>query len=210
MMESFPKQPRIKGLPSFSIYRNLRLKETDLNEVVRTVEGMLPQYMHGNIGVKIALSEKNLKIMADKALMQEALINLVKNAMDAMPGGGIFSLNTSQVNFENRSVPEGSNDNYGMCAFISFADTGIGIDEMNSEMVFGPFFTTKIGHGRGLGLPIACHIIKEHGGTMKVESRPGHGTAINVYLPLAWPEIVNMIPIPLPAPSGGNLFNNNL
>jgi signal transduction histidine kinase len=143
--------------------------------------------------------------MADKALMQEALINLVKNAMDAMPGGGIFSLNTSRVNFENQSVPEGNNDHYGMCAFISFADTGIGIDEMIREMVLGSIFSTKTGCGRDLGLPIACHIIKEHGGTMKVESTPGHGTAINVYLPLAWPEI----PIPLPAPSGGNLFNNN-
>ena len=124
--------------------------------------------------------------------------------------GGIFSLNTSQVNFENQSVPEGNNDNDGMCAFISFADTGIGIDEIAGEAVPGPFSSTKTGHGRGLGLPIACHIIKEHGGTMKVESTPGRGTAINVYLPLTWPEIVNMIPIPLPAPSGGNLFNNNL
>ena len=59
MMESLQKQPRIKSLPAFSIYRNLRLKETDLNEVVRTVENVLPQYMHDNIGIKITLLENN-------------------------------------------------------------------------------------------------------------------------------------------------------
>jgi two-component system cell cycle sensor histidine kinase/response regulator CckA len=199
MMERFQEQPRIKSLPSFSIYRNLRLKETDLNEVVRTVEGMLPQYMHGNIGVKITLSEEDLKIMADTALIQEALINLVKNAMDAMPGGGIFSLNTNRVNFTNQSIPEGNDDNFGACAFISLVVTGVGIDEKSKERIFEPFFTTKTDNNKRLGFPIAHHIIKEHGGTMKVESTPGQGTVINVYLPLARPEIMNTIPIPLPA-----------
>jgi two-component system cell cycle sensor histidine kinase/response regulator CckA len=208
MMASFQKQAQIKSLPAFSIYRKPRLKETDLNELVRTVEGLLPHCIHGNIGAKVTLSEKDLKIMADTALMQEALINIVKNAMDAMPDGGIFSLNTSRVSFENRSIPEGNNDNFGSCAFISLSDTGIGIDEKIKERIFEPFFTTKTGNGKGLGLPIAYHIIKEHGGSMKVESTPGQGTAINVYLPLAKPEIVNMIPIPLPAPYGRNLLNN--
>jgi two-component system, cell cycle sensor histidine kinase and response regulator CckA len=63
-----------------------------------------------------------------------------------------------------------------------------------------PFFTTKTGNGKGLGLPTAYRIIKEHGGSMKVESTPGQGTAVNVYLPLTKPEIVTMLPIPLPAP----------
>ena len=200
MMESFQKQVPIKSLPAFSIYRKLRLKETDLNDVVRRVEGMLPHYIHGNIGAKVTLSEKHLKIMADISLMQEALIHLAKNAIDAMPLGGIFSLNTSRVNFESRPIPQGNGDNFGACAFISLADTGIGIDEKIKERIFEPFFTTKTGNGTGLGLPIAYHIIKEHGGSMKVESTPGQGTAIKIYLPLAKPGIVNMIPIPLPAP----------
>lgn len=88
MMESFQKQVQIRSLPTFSVYRKPRLKEADLNEIVRTVEGVLPRYMYGNIGVKVALSEKNLEIMADIALMREALINLVENAIDAMPNGG--------------------------------------------------------------------------------------------------------------------------
>lgn len=204
-MESFQRQPRMKSLPAFSIYRKLRLKETDLNQVVRTVAGMLPQYVPGNIETKVILSEKDLKILADMALLREALIHLIENAMDAMPDGGTLTLNTNRVNFENRSIPKDSGDNYGTCAFISLADTGIGIDEIIKEKIFEPFFTTKAGTGKGLGLPIAYHIIKEHGGNMKLESTPGQGTAINVYLPLAKPEIMNIIPIPLPAPYGRNL-----
>lgn len=209
-MESFQKQPCIKSLPSFSVYRKLRLKETDLNEVVKTVEAVLPQYIHGNISVKITLSEKDLKIMAHMALMQEALLNIVKITLDAMPYGGLFSLNTGQVNFENQSIPDGNDDNYGTCAFISLADTGIGLDEKITGRIFDPFFTTKTGTGKGLGLPIAYHIIKEHGGSMKIDSTAGQGTAINVYLPLARPEIVSMNSIPLPAPYCRNLFNNGI
>jgi signal transduction histidine kinase len=206
-MESFQKQVQIKSLPTFSIYRKFRLKERDLNEVVRMVEGILPQYTHGNIGAKVTLSEEDLKIMADIALMQQALINLVKNAVDAMPNGGTFSLNTSRVNFEDESLLDGFNFIAGSCAFVSLADTGVGIDEKIKEKIFEPLYTTKTGNGKGLGLPIAYHIIKEHGGIMKVESTPGQGTAINVYLPLARPEMVHMIPIPLPTPCAG-IYND--
>jgi two-component system, cell cycle sensor histidine kinase and response regulator CckA len=210
MIESFQKQVPMQSLPAFNMYRKFRLKETDLNEVARTVEGILPHYMPGNIGAKVTLSEKDLRIMADIALMREALINLVKNAMDAMPDGGTFSLNTKRVNFESRSISEVNDGNFGPCAFISLVDTGIGIEENIRERIFEPYFTTKTGNGKGLGLPVAYHIIKEHGGTMKVESTPGQGTAIHVYLPLATPAIVNMVPIPLPAPYGRNLSNNGI
>jgi two-component system, cell cycle sensor histidine kinase and response regulator CckA len=197
MMESFQTQVPIKSLPAFSVHREFRFKETDLNDIVRTVEGVVPQYMRGDIGAKVTLSEKDLRIMADTVLMQEALVHLVKNAIDAMPDGGTFSLNTNRVNFEN-ATPGHSDDNFGPCAFISLADTGIGIDEKTKERIFEPFFTTKAGNSKGLGLPIAYRIIKEHGGSMKVESTPGQGTAVTVYLPLTRPEIVNMVPIPLP------------
>jgi nitrogen fixation/metabolism regulation signal transduction histidine kinase len=76
-MESLQKQARIKSLHAFSVYRKSILKETDLSEIARMVEGALPQYMHGNIDAKVTLSEEGLRIMADIALMQQALTNLV-------------------------------------------------------------------------------------------------------------------------------------
>jgi two-component system cell cycle sensor histidine kinase/response regulator CckA len=193
-MNYFQKQAPILLLPAFSIYRKPAMKESDLNGIARLVESALPRFMRGNIGAEVTLAEEDLKIMADTALMQLALTNLVKNAVDAMPDGGLLSLNTRRVRFEGESLFAG-----GPCALLSLTDTGIGIDEKSKERIFEPFFTTKTGSGAGLGLPIAYHIIKEHGGSMNVESIPGQGTTINVYLPLAKREVVNMIPIPLQA-----------
>jgi two-component system cell cycle sensor histidine kinase/response regulator CckA len=172
MIASFQKQPQIKILPAFSFDGGLKLRETDLNEVVGTVESVLQQYVNGYIDVKITLLEKNLKIMADMTLMTEALTHLINNAMDAMPRGGKFSLNTKQVNFEIKSLLDGDNPIVGACAFISLTDTGVGIDEKIKEKIFEPFFTTKT-NGKGLGLPIAYRIIKQHQGRIKVESQVG-------------------------------------
>jgi two-component system, cell cycle sensor histidine kinase and response regulator CckA len=197
MMESLQTETRIKSLPAFSVRREFRFKETDLNQVVRTVEAVLPQYMGGDICTKVTLSEKDLSIMADTILMQEALLHLARNAIEAMPDGGAFSLHTRRLNFENNGS-EDSDTVFGPCALISLSDTGIGIDEKTKERIFEPFFTTKTGNSKGLGLPVAYRIIKEHGGTMKVESTPGQGTAITIYFPLIRPEIASMAPIPLP------------
>lgn len=78
----------------------------------------------------------------------------------------------------------------------------LSIDAKTKERIFEPFFITKTGNGKGRSLPIAYHIIKEHGRSMKVESTPGQGAVISLYLPLAKPERVNMIPISLGAPCG--------
>jgi len=198
MVESFERQVQTRAIPAFNIHRALRLKERDLNEVVRTLEGVLPRYMDGNIDTKVILSEVDLRIMADIALVHQAMINLVKNAMDAMPNGGSFSIETSRANMQNVSIADGRNGNGSPCAFISFVDTGDGIDEKIKGRIFEPSFTTKRGNAAGLGLPIAHHIIMLHGGSMNVESAVGRGTAINVYLPLVSFGSTNRRPIALP------------
>ena len=122
MIASYQKQPQIKILPAFSIDEKQRLKETDLNEITRMVEGLLPQYVDRDIDVTITLLEKNLRIMADMALMKEAVTHLLKNAMDAMPGSGKFSLSINRVNFEIESLLDGDDSMVGACAFISLSD----------------------------------------------------------------------------------------
>jgi signal transduction histidine kinase len=201
MISSFQKQPQIKILPALTFDGRLRLRETDLNEVVRTVESVLPQYVKGDIDITITLLEKNLKIMADMALMKEALTHLIKNAMEAMPGGGKFSLSTNQLNCEIESLLDGNDSPLGACAFISIVDTGTGIDEKIKDKIFEPFFTTKT-NSKGLGLPIAYRIIKQHQGRIEVGGQVGQGTEVNIYLPLTKPEIVDMMTIPLGQGSG--------
>jgi signal transduction histidine kinase len=113
-----------------------------------------------------------------------------------MPGGGEFTLSTRELNFEIESLLDGDKPMVGACAFISLADTGVGIDGKIKEKIFEPFFTTKT-NGTGLGLPIAYRIIKQHQGKINVESQAGQGTEVNIYLPLTTLEIVNMMTIPL-------------
>ena len=197
MEGSLQKQPQVKILPVLSVNERLRSRGADIGEVVRTVKGVLPQHVEGNIEVTITLLEKNL-IMADMALMKEALTDLVRNAMDAMSGYGKFSLTINQVNFEIESLLNADDSIIGACDFISLAEGGtdIGVDKKMKEKLFEPFFTTRTA-GHGLGLAIAYRIIKQHrDGRIKAESRVGQGTEVNIYLPLTKLEIVKMMSIP--------------
>ena len=196
MQGSVQKQPQIKILPVLSITERSRLREADIDEVVKTVQGVLPQHVDGDVDVTITLLEKNLKIMADMALMKEALTDLVRNAMDAMSGYGKFSLTINQANFEIESLLNADDSLIGACDFISLAGTDVGVDEKIKEKIFEPFFITKT-TGNGLGLAIAYRIIKRHrDGRIKAESRVGPGIEVNIYLPLTKFEIVNMMSIP--------------
>ena len=201
MIESYEKQPQIKILHAVSIDEKQRLKETDLNEITRMVEGLLRQYANRDIDVTITLLEKNLKIMADMARMKEAVTQLLKNALVAIPGSGKFSLSINQVNFEIESLLDGEDSMVGACAFISLADNGVVIDEKIKEKIFEPFYITG-NQGKGPRLPVAYRIIKQHQGSMRIEGRLGHGTEVNIYLPLTRPEIVSMLSIPLSASCG--------
>jgi len=102
--------------------------------------------------------------------MRQALLNIVTNAIQAMPDGG------------NLTIQTGLHD--GQIA-ISFKDEGIGIPPENLERVFEPFFSTKeTGEGFGLGLAVAMETVRKHGGTIHIDSEPGRGTQVTVFLPL--------------------------
>ena len=198
MEGSLQKQPQIKILPALSVNERPRLRGADIDEVVKTVKGVLPQHVDGNIDVTVTLLEKNLKIMENMALMKEALTELVRNAMDAMSGYGKFSLTTNQVNFEIESLLDGDNSFIGACEFISLAGEGtdVRVDEKLKERILEPFFTTRTA-GNGLGLAIAYRIITQHhDGRIKAERRVGQGIEVNIYLPLTKWEIVKMMSIP--------------
>ena len=121
MEGSLQKQPQVRILPALSVNERPRLGEADIDEVMKTVKGGLPQHVDGNIDVTITLIENNFKIMEDMALMKEALRDLVRNAMDVMSGYGKFSLTANQVNFEIESLLDGDDCVIGACEFISLA-----------------------------------------------------------------------------------------
>jgi len=111
-----------------------------------------------------------LMIMGDESEMREMLVNLVFNAVDAMPRGGTLAMSAREA---NETVE------------ISVSDTGTGMTEETRLRVFDPFFTTKDKLGMGLGLAVSYGIIRRHEGTVDVESQPGAGTTFTIRLPIA-------------------------
>lgn len=194
MQESLQKQPQIKILPALSVAERLRLREADIGDVIKTVQGVFPQQIDEDIDVTIKLLEKNLKIMPSMALMKEALTHLVRNAM---PVWGKSSLTIDQVHFDIESLLSRDDSIIGACAFISLAAVGtyIRVDEKIKAKILEPFFTTKT-EDNGLGLAMAYRIIKQHHGRIKLSSQVGQAKEVNIYLPLTRLEIVSMMSIP--------------
>jgi signal transduction histidine kinase len=111
----------------------------------------------------------------DPAQMQQVFMNLIINAAEAMSGVGRLTV-TARLDANRRVIQAG------------FRDTGHGISAEDMGRIFDPFFTTKeVGHGTGLGLAISFGIVKEHGGTITVESAAGEGTTFTIELPLRTP-----------------------
>jgi hypothetical protein len=197
MVPGYESQSQIKSLPPFIYNRKIQLREADLNRIVSGVESLLPKYAAATINFKTALEGENLRVMADSARMGEALLHLIKNAKDAMPSGGQLTFETRRVDLESTPIEVGNAQLTGTCALCSVSDTGTGMNAETLKRAFEPFFTTKEGEGKGLGLPIAHHIIKQHKGSINVQSAPGKGTTVNIYLPLLTGEPVEAMPIPV-------------
>jgi signal transduction histidine kinase len=112
------------------------------------------------------------RINADPQQLEQVLLNLYLNAIDAMPNGG-------KLIVEARENSTAANES---SIIVSVTDTGFGIEEKHRPRIFQPFFTAKKRTGLGLGLPICERIVKNHGGRIEVESRPGDGTIFKIYL----------------------------
>ena len=148
-------------------------KLVNINEMV---EEALAQAIQGGglegIEVVKEFTSSLPRVKIDPAEFQQAFLNIIQNAVQAMPNGGNLTMATKPARETN-------------CLEISFADTGCGIAPENMEKVFQPFFTSKdFGEGTGLGLAIAEGIVKRAGGEIKAESKIGKGTVFTIYLPM--------------------------
>jgi signal transduction histidine kinase len=127
-------------------------------------------------------------VMGDRHFLQQVLVNIINNACDAMPQGGVIAISNSIDALDGTFLRGSDWAEPGRYAAISISDSGIGMDEDTIDRIFQPFFTTKeIGQGTGLGLTMAYGIIREHKGLLSVQSRPNAGTAVTVYLPVIDP-----------------------
>jgi two-component system NtrC family sensor kinase len=170
----------IRGLLDFSRQRKPDKTFCDVNDVLKGCVSLLErQAQFQNIQIHWDLQPDLPKAVIDPSQIERVFINLIINAADAMENSGQLRLST---NYDSR---EGFIE-------LGFTDTGHGISRENLEKIFDPFFTTKdTGHGVGLGLAISYGIIKEHNGTISVESEAGKGTTFTVRLPVTVEEKVS-------------------
>lgn len=151
----------------------------DLNKNLKDLQKMLKQMIGEDVTVYYHLAEDLWLINADAANIEQVIINLILNARDAMPHGGIIDVTTKNIVIEQA-------DQAKKVVCLSVSDTGIGMDDHIMSQIFEPFFTTKgLGKGTGLGLTVVDNIVKAHGGWIDVQSTPGRGTTFNIYLPAA-------------------------
>jgi signal transduction histidine kinase len=126
--------------------------------------------------------------MADRTQLEMVLLNLVINARDALPYGGVVEIITGSEHI-CRPPAQPEHPPQGDFVRITVVDNGVGMESDVLERVFEPFFTTKPpGRGSGLGLPQALGVVQQLGGGLRIESSPGRGARVNVYLPVAVPE----------------------
>jgi PAS domain S-box-containing protein len=174
-----------QGLLAFSRKQVITPKPVNLNEIIKSMGKMLRRLIREDIEFKTMLAERDLTVMADAGQIEQVLINLVTNARDAMPNGGVLTISTDVVELDSEYMKTHAIEKPGLYALISIADTGVGMDEETKQRIFEPFFTTKeMGKGTGLGLSIVHGIIKQHNGYINVYSELGMGTTFKIYLPL--------------------------
>jgi signal transduction histidine kinase/ActR/RegA family two-component response regulator len=173
-------------LLSFSRRQRLEPKVLDLNETVAGMRDLLQSTMGGSIRIETKLSHGVWPALVDPTQLELAVLNLAINARDAMQIGGHLTVATANVSLGAPFFPE--EPPAGDYVEVCVADSGTGMSDEVRAKAFEPFFTTKeIGKGSGLGLSQVLGFAKQSGGGVRIESRPGKGTSIHIYVPRASP-----------------------
>lgn len=159
----------------------------DVHDCIETTMSMLSRTVDRSIILSKNLTAEHSFVLGDPAQLHSSFLNLGLNARDAMPGGGIFSVTTEEIDLSKEFCQTFSSMvKPGKYIHIIVSDTGKGIAQEHLPRIFEPFFTTKtIGQGTGLGLAAVYGTVESHGGAIRVSSREGHGTVFDIYLPLA-------------------------
>ncbi len=170
----------VKNLLSFTRQPKPQLRPLDINGVLEELIHLSEPWFHArNVKLLSSFSSNLPPVLGDPMHLQTLFLNLITNALDAMPHGGQLIIKTNQVPVQTISEKNGG------WVEISIADTGIGITQESKKRIFDPFFTTKkIGEGTGLGLAICEQIIKEHFGKLDMESEVGKGSTFSIVIPV--------------------------
>lgn len=158
----------------------------DLNAVLSDLERLLVRTLGEHVDLRTGLEHDLWTVMADPGQIEQVVINLAVNARDAMPKGGVLTIDTSNVELDEEFVrfnPDAITP--GKYVRLTVADSGVGMDRATADRAFEPFFTTKPkARGTGLGLATVYGIVKQAGGNVFLYTEPGQGTSFKIHLPV--------------------------
>jgi nitrogen-specific signal transduction histidine kinase/CheY-like chemotaxis protein len=173
-----------KQLLGFARGGNYDIKPSDITEIVKKTSSMFARTKK-EIDILFECRENIFSVEVDPTQIEQVLLNLYMNAWQAMPEGGKIYTEIKNIELDNEKS-ENLALKAGKYVEIKVRDTGIGMDEETAQRIFEPFFTTKeMGRGTGLGLASAYGIIKNHCGSISVDSEKGTGTTFTIYLPFS-------------------------
>jgi len=172
----------IKQLLAFCRKQSLKLEVLNINKLIEHLEDTLKRLFGEDILLVKKLSPDLGAVEADSSQIIHVILNIAANARDAMPLGGQFIIETSNVEIDDEYLNKYNGLKKGPYVMLSFTDSGVGIPPNIADKIFDPFFTTKE-YSTGMGLPTVFGIVKQHKGNITVHSEKGKGTTFRVYLP---------------------------
>ena len=173
-----------RQLLAFSRKQTLNVVTMDLNTVIESMRNMLERLISADIAIRSQLGNDLPPILADRVQVEQIVMNLVMNARDSMPRGGVITIDTRAVTAD--AVRAATHERAVATRYVALEirDTGQGMDSTTQARIFEPFFTTKgAGEGTGLGLATVYGVVQQLGGHIAVSSRPGNGTTFSLYFP---------------------------
>lgn len=176
----------VKQLLSFSRKQVLATQQLDLNDIITDFSEILRRTIRENITIRTCLNDTNCPILADRTQIEQVLLNLAVNAQDAISGNGTVTIESGHVLLDDEYCALHPGARPGSYIMLTVSDSGNGMNDETLMHIFEPFFSTKaIGYGTGLGLSTVYGIVRQHEGTIDVQSTPGAGTSFRIYLPVA-------------------------
>lgn len=174
---------------AFARKQVLEPREVRINDMVDGISPLIARTIGETIQLKTLTMPGEPKAVIDPSQLESSILNLAINARDAMPDGGLLTIETEPAFLDEAYAARHPEVVTGYYVMVAVSDTGSGMGPELLEKVFQPFFTTKLqGKGSGLGLSMVYGFIKQSGGHINIYSEPGHGTSIKMYLPRTFAE----------------------
>ena len=182
-----------RSLLAFSRKQPLMPKDIDIGRQLRGMEQLLRRTLGEHIECEFLLDQDQWLASVDPGQLASALLNLVLNARDAMPEGGRLTVEVRKASLDKAYAEQNNDARPGDYVMVTVTDTGSGMTPEVAARAFEPFFTTKeVGKGTGLGLSMVYGFAQQSGGSMKINSKPGHGTAVTLFFPrVGAPEVTD-------------------